>query len=326
MAKLNKLKLHEETLQFLENQGIFFSTRRINRNQKLTDGYWFLGNDQYMNISFWNGHDSDRKTNNIGFEVNIDNGKVHLYLTSRSNILKAELLKEIALMIGAKRGTQKNQWIKNYDVTNHSIDEFLDALKEFMKKDKVIIDSLIESKLNPPITFIDSGLYQKMIRKIDQYRNEKDRLLLEVQTSEVRRIIRRRKGIHQKEIQRVSREIFGQKLLINPKHNNLQNKLYESLNSEGQYTKIIMEENYIDLLAESDTEINLVEVKTHNSASKCVKEGLGQLIFYYKNLHNPKKKRIKLIIAGSVPTVDEDKEFIRLIQKILRLPFSYIQI
>src|SRR5690349_20665818 len=57
-----------------KDDGTFrFSLRRTNRFGRLSKGYWFHGNDNYLTVSFWSGMDWMNKTPNISFVI-WDNG------------------------------------------------------------------------------------------------------------------------------------------------------------------------------------------------------------------------------------------------------------
>ena len=64
--------IHESVLNhLLKNEQVNFSLRsKDKRNEdKLSKGYWFLGNENYLAISFWNSRDWRNKTPNIFFGI-----------------------------------------------------------------------------------------------------------------------------------------------------------------------------------------------------------------------------------------------------------------
>ena len=51
------LQIHEELFQYLidinkKDSSVRFSMRKTNRYNRLDDGYWFVGNDKYLQVSF----------------------------------------------------------------------------------------------------------------------------------------------------------------------------------------------------------------------------------------------------------------------------------
>ena len=54
------------------DSSFYFVPRRINNLNRLEQGYFFIGNEEYMQISFWDGSDKYEKVHNIswGAEAN----------------------------------------------------------------------------------------------------------------------------------------------------------------------------------------------------------------------------------------------------------------
>ena len=64
-------EIHNQALEYFlaykKNHNDFtFATRVNNRNDRLTHGYWFLGNDDYIFIPLFKRADDDNKTKTIG--------------------------------------------------------------------------------------------------------------------------------------------------------------------------------------------------------------------------------------------------------------------
>ena len=87
-----------------------------------------------------------------------------------------------------------------------------------------------------------------------------------------------------------------------------------------------MEVDFVDVKASSHTEIIYYEVKPYQSATKCIREGLGQLLLYVaRDSHNKKKK---LVVVGPRPLIEEDLIYYNLIRELfsseeLNLDFEY---
>ena len=67
MEKQEVVKLHEELYIYLmsvhkENPSFKFRVRRMNNQNRLIDGYWFNGNDAYIETSFWDYKDNLHQT------------------------------------------------------------------------------------------------------------------------------------------------------------------------------------------------------------------------------------------------------------------------
>jgi predicted ATP-binding protein involved in virulence len=152
--------IHEAVLKhLLDNKQEGFSLRsKDNRNEeKLSKGYWFLGNDDSLNFSFWNSKDWRNKTPNIFMRINSE-GESWLEFVDKDDSEKARFFEEIAPIIGLKQlKTKRNDeerliWKKEYA---HKAN-YIKSLDEFLQKDKPIIDAFIQAKgktaLFPPIS------------------------------------------------------------------------------------------------------------------------------------------------------------------------------
>jgi hypothetical protein len=106
---------------------------------------------------------------------------------------------------------------------------------------------------------------------------------------------------------------------VTRKHREIQNALYEYFTvkevSPGLVTKL--EEDFVDLKIEDSNNNSLIlyEIKTDKSALNCIKNGLGQLMFY--NLINRKNNwnKIELVIVGLHKMTSEAKEFVKSIKE-----------
>lgn len=133
--------LYEE---YQADNNFTFYLRSSNVRRRLDKGYFFLGNDDYCAISFWAGRDWKNKTPNIYIEMTME-GEVRLLLSAKASEQKALFLDQIADLVGAKQLKQKGEerpvWIKSY--AKHWSKHYLEVLKEFVRKDKEIIDAQI---------------------------------------------------------------------------------------------------------------------------------------------------------------------------------------
>ena len=81
--------IHNELLEQLEkasfnNPDIVFRLRKTNRSNRLEEGYWFLGNTEYLSIGFWKGSDWKRRIPNISFMVDYQ-GSCWLHFSASDN-------------------------------------------------------------------------------------------------------------------------------------------------------------------------------------------------------------------------------------------------
>ena len=136
--------IHEAVLtRLLDNKELRFTLRtpRANNEERLAKGYWFSGNEGSLSFSFWEGGDSNNKTSNIIFVIAAD-GKCFLEFVDTTNSEKARFFEEIASIIGLSiRNPGRFHWQKKYSGTDYTA-----SLKEFLEKDKPIIDAFIQAK------------------------------------------------------------------------------------------------------------------------------------------------------------------------------------
>ena len=113
-------------------------------------------------------------------------------------------------------------------------------------------------------------------------------------------------------------------------HRKFQEKLKEYLDLQYPNAEITFENNFIDLLLISDTEIHYYEVKTALSSETCIKQGLGQLLSYsfYEEqvLKKYKGLKKKIVIVGQLKARQYDLEFINYVNQSLNVNFEYFSL
>ncbi|MDB5282909.1 MAG: hypothetical protein JWO06_1984 [Bacteroidota bacterium] len=144
---MNKIvRIHEKMLDHLlqlrqANSSLYFVPRKINNKNRLENGYWFIGNEEYLMASFWHGTDSKEKVHNINFVV-LNNNSSAISLSAQDSLEKAIFLEKVAKKIGGfKRSNSKNIWHKQYSGT-----DYLKNLDSFIRNVKPTIDDLIEKE------------------------------------------------------------------------------------------------------------------------------------------------------------------------------------
>lgn len=160
------VRIHEKILDHLlrlrkTDTELYFVPRKINNKERLDKGYWFLGNEYYLNLSFWNGEDWKEKIHNIGFVV-LKNRTSYIELSAQDSADKAKFLAKLAAKLGGfkKEGT-KNKWFKHYSGTN-----FIENIDDFITNSKPIIDKLIISEKPEGIKILDKAFFNKYGKRI----------------------------------------------------------------------------------------------------------------------------------------------------------------
>jgi predicted ATP-binding protein involved in virulence len=170
--------IHDELYEFLikknmEREDLFFRPRKTNRSNKLTDGYWFLGNDDYLTVGFWKGVNWITKAPNIAFMIS-STGESWLHVNTsdsqeKTSFVEKYLKKQLGL------SSSSPSYIKKFEGKN-----WKKNLEEFLNFDWYIIDNEVkgdylknnfDSKL--PIGIIDLYEFEDDIEKINYYRNDK---------------------------------------------------------------------------------------------------------------------------------------------------------
>lgn len=169
--------IHEDVYSYLtetlKERNLCVSLRLKNVNERLNKGYWFGGNENYLNFSFWQGLDWRSKLPNISMIINLD-GRSVLTFVALDDEKKQDFFKKIAEPLGlVQRKAQRKD--KSYDIWEKSYGDkhYLDAIKEFITKDKVIIDAFIKSEsVSDLFQPIDSTTFKKAKGRIEKIRTE----------------------------------------------------------------------------------------------------------------------------------------------------------
>ncbi|MEO0043614.1 MAG: hypothetical protein RL329_3062 [Bacteroidota bacterium] len=167
-------EMHHFVLDYLlEKKQERFSLRPADKSneEKLSQGYWFLGNDEPLQLSFWDSYDWVNKTPNIFFSFR--HNAYWFELVDKSGGEKARFFHEIARMLNlAIVAGQVGRYMKRYPEPTYKSDSYVNnALSRFLAIDKPLIDALIISKnklhLFPPISAesFEANLKQIQLRR-----------------------------------------------------------------------------------------------------------------------------------------------------------------
>jgi predicted ATP-binding protein involved in virulence len=166
--------IHEKVLLHLRTNhpDLCFTLRKIDKGGRLRKGYWFLGNDGYLCISFWQGQDWRNKTPNIYFIIR-DNHSTSFELVDKEYTRKRIFFEKIAKPLKMKPLKTKNveginKWERIYSMPNET---YIEALDRFLNDEKNLIDTLISvsdcAKAFPPI---DQKIFEKELKNIEKTR------------------------------------------------------------------------------------------------------------------------------------------------------------
>ena len=172
MSSRNMVSKHRKIFDFLlsiyeKDNNFLFATRKINNKNRLAQGYWFIGNDRYLQVSFWEGMDWKEKIHNIGFVV-LSDGSSYIELSGQDSDEKADFLKLIVNKLGGfKRIGKKNKWQRHY-----SDKKYLNNLRYFLKNDKPVMDQMIREHNPDEIGFLNENYYKFYIKPIIKLRDK----------------------------------------------------------------------------------------------------------------------------------------------------------
>lgn len=185
---LNLIEVNEKVLDFLETErkldsSLTYTFRKSNYNDRLSEGYWFYGTEEYLSVSFWSGMDWKNRTPNISFII-LKNGDTFLEINVSDSDYKRDFVEQY-LKSPLQLIQEGRRYLKRY-----SFDEFavIDSLHLFIngfnndKSDKQFIDEIIEEhsikyfnsfKSEDKIYFIDKNEFRTRLNKVQKYREIK---------------------------------------------------------------------------------------------------------------------------------------------------------
>lgn len=311
------IQIHERVLQHLlslreTNKDLFFVPRKINNKHRLEKGYWFIGGDGYVHLSFWNGMDTKEKIHTIGFVVHDDNTS-KIELSAQDSPSKAKFLQKVAQQLGGfEKHHSKSKWFLHFSDT-----DYINHLDTFIKKIKPRVDSLIESTKPKAISPLNKVIFNEHIGKILQIRDKYDfGIYADVFESETLEGKAKRKSIDEKLVS------YAGRYLRRAIHNRLQNDILDILVKQYGDKNVRSEENFVDIVVTHDSVVELIEVKPYESVILCVREGLGQLLSYYHKSYSEHKTVSLKIIGPKEPNATE-QDFIKFIKRTVLLEFEY---
>lgn len=167
IQRINK-KVLDHLIAIKKNNASFkFVPRKINNKNRLDQGYWFIGNDHYLQISFWDGSDWKEKIHNIGFSINKDK-QCYIDLSAQDSTDKANFLSNLSKVLGGfiKDG-KKSRWYKPID---HG--DYIQTLDYFINNLKPIIDKELINKKPVGISILNSSADKRMNNVIARRNNQ----------------------------------------------------------------------------------------------------------------------------------------------------------
>jgi hypothetical protein len=133
--------------------------------KRLSNGYWFQGSD-YIFISPYAKGDNNNKTRSIGFVTVFDNGlQTRNYLEVVWGADNNNDPKLVSFYNQLVRNLKMEPLTKTKYIRNYPDDDPVHNLREFLERDKPVIDALLRSYGLEQIFFIGETDFQKQLRK-----------------------------------------------------------------------------------------------------------------------------------------------------------------
>jgi hypothetical protein len=107
----------------------------------------------------------------------------------------------------------------------------------------------------------------------------------------------------------------------NPRHVQLQNRLYQKLCSEYGKEPVEYEDEFVDIKFQVNDTVTFIEIKMELTVKRCIRLALGQLLEY---THYPSETRAqKLIVVGDAFPKIEDVTYLKQLRTIYNIPVYY---
>ncbi|WMJ89447.1 hypothetical protein [Anaerocolumna sp. MB42-C2] len=308
MTKIDLHPIHAECLDYLleykiNHKDFHFVPRMIDNKGRLSEGLYFRGNDEYLQITFWLGTDSLEKIYNIAMVIN-NKSEVYLEISCRDNEERAAYTDKLTQIledaIGRKFKLMKeHKWQWHYAANL----PFMQALNDYITVVKPIIDDFVSNNPQSGITNADAEV-DKYLEKLPGYEAYLEKASQKAKkTGEV--------------------TVKASDYMMHLQHNEVSNALKDYLIQIG-FTKVETDKDFVDIRAiDLQGRQIFFEIKTATTVKLAIRQALGQLLEYN---HYPTKKRAdKLIIVTKSEPNNEDIQYLTGLRQVYNIPVFYQQ-
>ncbi len=109
-------------------------------------------------------------------------------------------------------------------------------------------------------------------------------------------------------------------------HRKMQKRYVKYLEKKYGKINVLPEKDFIDIRVNNGKEIRIYELKTSDSAYICIRQALGQLLFYSWRVKNEEiGKKIKLFVIGINDLEENIKEFYDYVKSSIGIELEYIK-
>lgn len=305
VMKFNIIDVHKSCLEFLleyqsKHDDFYFVPRKINNKNRLEQGMYFRGNDDYLALTFWNKSDSKEQIYYINWSFE-PNGVSSIELTCRDSneaLPYVIAIKEILESTGKDfKETKKNRWRYFYPSNEY----YLNTLQDFIENDKPLIDAYLLKYPESGIPLADKDIDDQFVKTLPYYKDYMESIKKAKKTGSVK--------------------VKHSEYVMSLQHNELSNMMVDYLKKMG-YSKVKAEENYVDIKCVDKAGNKIFfELKTAQTVKSSIREALGQLLEYN---HYPNTKRAdKLVIVTKYEPEQEDIQYLTGLRMIYKIPVYY---
>lgn len=308
MKKVDIHTIHKECLDFLleyqtQHENFYFVPRKRNNKNRLEEGKYFIGNDEYLQITFWDGGDSKEKIHNIALVID-SKLRTYLEISSRDKPGRAAYLNELTEVLAEELGRKfisikVDKWQWHYEENT----QYLDALSDVVVNVKPLIDKYISSHPESGIKLATKEIDDEYVKKLPGYN-----LFIDA--------IQKAKKIG-------STVAKASEYIMRFQHNELSNELTSYLKING-FMDVKTDESFVDIKAiDANGKKIYFELKTATSVKLAIRQALGQLLEYN---HYPNKNNVdKLIIVTTSKPEKEDMQYLIGLRNVYNIPVYYQQ-
>ena len=303
--KVDILDIHKACLDLLlecqlKDDNFYFVPRKINNKNRLEQGMYFRGNENYLVLSFWDSADTKEFIYNINWSCDTD-GVSSIELSCRDNddaLPYVIAIKELIELSGKKfKETKKNRWRYFYPEKEH----YLDTLQDFIAHEKAIIDDYLKKHPESGIPLANSDTNDKYVKTLPCYTQYMDSVKKAKKTGSVK--------------------VKASEYIMSLQHNELSNAMVEYLQKNG-YKNVKAEENFVDIKCiDPAGKMIFFELKTAQTVKSAIREAIGQLLEY--NHYPNTKKADKLIIVTKHEPEKSDVQYLLGLRMVYNIPVYY---
>lgn len=166
-----ELEWHDKLLTFLlkkreKNQDLKFWLRQRNTKNKLTEGYWFQGNNRYISIGFSNKPSGNLSTQSISFFIwfgneNKPSAKIEILYKNNPRTEIVDCYKEIFNKLGGKL---RQEEVNKLEI-HYGFDKIFEFLEDFIDNKLPIIKNIITKRNLATELIIPDKKFKKTLEK-----------------------------------------------------------------------------------------------------------------------------------------------------------------